>query len=191
MRSSASDVRANFVAKGGLNADYLRIRSRSRRKVDNMDLDALDKAILGALVADGRQSQVQLAERVPLSPTAIARRIKSLEQAGIIEGYNARVSRNAIGLHLIASVQIAVKSQNEELLTAFEKAAAAAPNIISCQLMSGDDDYLLTVMARDLADFEQVHKQQLSRLPGVSRLRSSFVLREVVSRPLPLNLLSR
>ena len=156
-----------------------------------MDLDALDKAILGALVADGRQSQVQLAERVPLSPTAIARRIKSLEQAGIIEGYNARVSRNAIGLHLIASVQIAVKSQNEELLTAFEKAAAAAPNIISCQLMSGDDDYLLTVMARDLADFEQVHKQQLSRLPGVSRLRSSFVLREVVSRPLPLNLLSR
>lgn len=154
-------------------------------------MDTLDRAILGALVEDGRQSQVQLAERVPLSATAIARRIRSLEQDGVIEGYGARVNRKAVGLDMTACVQIALKSQNEELLAAFEKAAVAAPNIVACTLMSGDDDYLLTVLARDLADFERIHKEQLSRLPGVARLKSSFVLREVANRPLPLNLLSK
>lgn len=156
-----------------------------------MTIDTLDKAILGALVADGRQSQVQIAEQVPLSATAIARRIRSLEQEGVIEGYSARVSRQALGLQMTACVQITLKSQNEELLAAFEKAATAAPNVLSCYLMSGDDDYLLTVLARDLADFERIHKEQLSRLPGVARLKSSFVLREVANRPLPLNLLSK
>lgn len=156
-----------------------------------MSIDALDKAILAALVDDGRQSQVQIAERVPLSATAIARRIRSLEQDGVIEGYSACVSRAALGLRMTACVQITLKSQNEELLAAFEKAATAAANVLSCYLMSGDDDYLLTVLARDLADFERIHKEQLSRLPGVARLKSSFVLRDVVNRPLPLNLLSK
>lgn len=156
-----------------------------------MDIDALDRAILGALVDDGRQSQVQLAERVPLSATAIARRIRALEQAGVIHGYSARVSRQALGLHMTACVQITLKSQSEELLAAFEKAVVAAPNIVTCQLMSGDDDYLLTVLARDLSDFERIHKEQLSRLPGVTRLKSSFVLREVANRPLPLTLLQK
>lgn len=156
-----------------------------------MPIDTLDKAILEALVADGRQSQVHLAERIPLSPTAIARRIKALEEAGVIEGYQARVSRKALGLDMTVFIQIALKSQSEELLAAFEKAAQAAPNIVSCHLMSGDDDYLLTVLAADLADFERIHKEQLSRLPGVVRLKSSFALREVTSRPLPTSLLTR
>lgn len=156
-----------------------------------MILDALDKAILNALADDGRQSQVQLAERIPLSATAIARRIRALEQSGVIEGYSARINRRSLGLHMTVFIQIALKSQNEELLAAFEKAAAAAPNIVSCHLMSGDDDYLLSVLARDLDDFERIHKEQLSRLPGVARLRSSFALREVASRSLPSDLLSR
>ncbi len=150
-----------------------------------MNLDALDKAILSALVRDGRLSQVELSERVPLSPTAVARRIKALEEAGVIEGYQARVNRQALGIHMTIFVEIALKSQNEELLASFEKAAAAAPSIVSCHLMSGENDYLITVMARDLADFERIHKEQLSRLPGVVRLKSSFSLREVTSRPLP------
>ena len=150
-----------------------------------MNLDALDKAILSALVRDGRLSQVELAERVPLSPTAVARRIKALEEAGVIEGYQARVNRQALGIHMTIFVEIALKSQNEELLASFEKAATAAPSIVSCHLMSGENDYLITVMARDLADFERIHKEQLSRLPGVVRLKSSFSLREVTSRPLP------
>lgn len=156
-----------------------------------MAIDSLDKAILAALVEDGRQSQVLLAERIPLSATAIARRIKALEESGVIEGYQAKINRRELGLHMTVFVQIALTSQNEELLALFEKAASAAPSIVSCHLMSGEDDYLLTVLARDLADFERIHKEQLSRLPGVARLKSSFALREVTSRPLPTSILNR
>ncbi len=156
-----------------------------------ISIDALDKAILMALLEDGRQSQVELAERVPLSPTAIARRIRALEESGDIAGYQAQISRKALGLTMLVVVQISLKSQSEDLLASFEKAAAAAPSVVSCHMMSGEDDYIITVMARDLADFERIHKEQLSRLPGVARLRSSFVLREVASRPLPTSSLSR
>jgi Lrp/AsnC family leucine-responsive transcriptional regulator len=153
------------------------------------DLDALDRAILGALLEDGRLSQVELAERIPLSATAIARRLRALEEKGVIQGYQARVSRQALGLTMTVIVQISLKSQNEDLLKAFEEAIAGAPSIVSCHLMSGEDDYLVTVLARDLADFERIHKEQLSRLPGVVRLKSSFALREVANRALPASCL--
>lgn len=153
-------------------------------------LDTLDRSILAALLDDGRLSQVQLSERVPLSPTAIARRIRALEEAGVIEGYQARISREALGLTMTVMVSISLKSQSEERLAAFEKAVAAASSIVSCHLMSGEDDYVLTVLARDLADFERIHKEELSRLPGVARLKSSFALREVKNRPLPASSLS-
>jgi DNA-binding Lrp family transcriptional regulator len=153
-------------------------------------LDTLDRSILAALLDDGRLSQVQLAERVPLSPTAIARRIRALEEAGIIEGYQARISRQSLGLTMTVMVSISLKSQSEERLLAFEKAVAAASSIVSCHLMSGEDDYVLTVLARDLADFERIHKEELSRLPGVARLKSSFAMREVKNRPLPASSLS-
>jgi DNA-binding Lrp family transcriptional regulator len=147
-------------------------------------LDGLDRAILGCLLEDGRLSQVDLAERVPLSPTAIARRIRALEDAGVIEGYRARINREALGLGMTVIVQIGLQSQSEDLLDAFEKAVGGAPSVVSCYLMSGDDDYLLTVVARDLADFERIHKEQLSRLPGVARLKSSFALRNVARKGL-------
>lgn len=148
-------------------------------------IDTLDKAILGVLVEDGRQSQIQIAEKVPLSPTAIARRIRALEAEGVIEGYQARVSRKALGLELTVLVQISLSGQSAELLDAFDEAVAAAPSVISCYLMSGDDDYIVTVLARDLADFERIHKEELSRLPGVMRMKSNFALREVIGRMLP------
>jgi Lrp/AsnC family leucine-responsive transcriptional regulator len=154
-----------------------------------IELDTLDRAILGALLEDGRQSQVELAESIPLSATAIARRIRSLEEKHVIRGYQARISREALGLSMTVMVQISLKSQSEELLNAFEQAVASAPSIVSCHLMSGEDDYLITVMARDLADFERIHKEQLSRLPGVVRLKSSFALREVANRALPASCL--
>lgn len=152
-------------------------------------LDTLDRAILAALLVDGRRSQVDLAETIPLSPTAIARRIKALEEAGVIEGYQARISREALGVDMTVMVEITLKGQGQDLLEAFEKAVVAAPSIVACHLMSGEDDYLLTVMARDLADYERIHKEELSRLPGVARLVSSFALREVKSRPLPASCL--
>jgi DNA-binding Lrp family transcriptional regulator len=153
------------------------------------DVDTLDRAILAALLDDGRLSQVELAERVPLSPTAIARRIRALEAAGIIDGYEVRIDRQALGLAMTIVISISLQSQSEDRLEAFEAAVAAAPSIVSCQMMSGEDDYLLTVLARDLADFERIHKQELARLPGVARLKSSFVLREVKARPSPASLL--
>jgi Lrp/AsnC family leucine-responsive transcriptional regulator len=154
-----------------------------------IELDALDRAILGALLDDGRLSQVELAERIPLSATAIARRIRGLEEQGVIQGYQARINRRALGLSMMVVVHVGLNSQSEDVLKAFEEAAASAPSIVSCRLMSGEDDYLVTVMARDLADFERIHKEQLSRLPGVARLKSSFVLRDVTNRPLPASCL--
>ena len=154
-----------------------------------IELDALDRAILSELLEDGRQSQVDLAERIPLSATAIARRIRALEEKGVIQGYQARINRQALGLSMMAVVHVGLNSQNEDVLKAFEEAAAKAPSIVSCHLMSGEDDYLVTVMARDLADFERIHKEQLSRLPGVVRLKSSFALREVANKPLPASCL--
>ncbi len=156
-----------------------------------MDFDTLDMAILGALSDNARITQVEMAERIPLSPTAIARRIKALEDRGVIEGYQAKVSRSALGLDMTVLVQISLQSQSEVLLAEFEKAVAAAPSVVSCHLMSGEDDYVLTVLARDLTDYERIHRQELSRLPGVTRLRSSFALREVKSRLLPDTLLTR
>jgi len=153
------------------------------------DIDALDRSILGCLLEDGRLSQVELAERIPLSATAIARRIRALEEAGVIQGYQARISRKALGLDMTVIVQIGLKSQNEDLLKSFEEAIARAPSVVSCHLMSGEDDYLVTVLARDLADFERIHKEQLSRLPGVVRLKSSFALRDVANKPLPASCL--
>jgi DNA-binding Lrp family transcriptional regulator len=153
--------------------------------MNEIDLDALDRAILGALLEEGRLSQVELAERIPLSPTAIARRIRGLEEKGVIEGYQARVSRQALGLNITVFVQIGLTSQSEDLLRAFEEAVVKAPSVVSCHLMSGEDDYLVTIMARDIADFERIHKEQLSRLPGASRLKSSFALRDVINRSLP------
>src|SRR5512145_2299640 len=154
-----------------------------------LELDTLDRAILGALLEDGRLSQVELAERVPLSATAIARRIRALEEKGVIQGYRARINREALGIGMTVIVHIGLTSQSEDLLEAFEQAVAKAPSVVSCHLMSGEDDYLLTVMARDLADYERIHKEQIARLPGVARLKSSFALRDVASRLLPASCL--
>jgi Lrp/AsnC family leucine-responsive transcriptional regulator len=153
------------------------------------DVDALDRAILAVLLEDGRQTQVELAERIPLSATAIARRIRALEEKGVIQGYQARINRQALGLGMTVIVHIGLTSQNEDLLEAFEKAVASAPSVVSCHLMSGEHDYIVIVMARDLADFERIHKEQLARLPGVARLKSSFALREVTNKPLPASCL--
>ena len=158
--------------------------AKIRMKAKEKALDALDRAILAALLEDARLSQVELSERIPLSPTAIARRIRALEEAGVIEGYRADINHRALDLGMTVIVQISLKSQSEDVLAAFEKAVGKAPSVVSCYLMSGDDDYLLKVMARDLPDFERIHKEQLSRLPGVARMKSSFALRDVARKGL-------
>jgi Lrp/AsnC family transcriptional regulator, leucine-responsive regulatory protein len=152
---------------------------------DSLDLDRFDRAILTVLVADARTSIVDLAPRVGLSSTACARRLKSLEERGVISGYHAAIDHKRLGYAVTVLVRITLDSQREEAFADFEGAVALCPSVIRCHLMSGVDDYWLIVLARDIADFEHVHKTQLSCLPRVARIQSSFAMRDIVDRASP------
>lgn len=144
-----------------------------------LELDTTDDRILRCLVVDGRMTNQQLAERVNLSPSACHRRVARMEAAGIIAGYAARVDPQAFGRATTVFVHVTLDRQTEEAMTAFEAAVADCPDIVECHLMSGEADYLVKVAAADLPDFERIHRRDLSRLPGVARLQSSFTLRTV------------
>ena len=147
-----------------------------------MELDRTDKAILQALQDDARIANVELAERVGLSPSACSRRLRQLEQAGVIEGYQAVISNRALGQTITALVQITLNNQSEETLHKFESVVRTCPYIVTCFLMSGDSDYLIRINARDMDHYQQIHQSWLSALPGVSRIQSSFAMRMVVNR---------
>jgi len=149
------------------------------------NLDRADIAILKEVTSNARSSNVELADRVGLSSTACARRLMALEQDGLIEGYQAVLGLKALGLGTTVIVRITLESQSEDSLDTFESAVAKCPSVVRCLLMSGTDDYLVTVLARDIEDFEQIHKSQLSRLPRVARIQSSFAIRDVVNRSFP------
>ena len=152
-----------------------------------MQLDAKDRAILDALQADGRLSNVDLATRVNLSPSACLRRVRLLEDAGVIAGYAALVSAEAVGVPGNVFAEITLTSQQQHDLDVFEAAVRAVPEIMECYLVTGDYDYLLRVVARDTVDYERIHHQHLTKLPGVARVKSSFTLRTVTKKSaLPL-----
>ncbi|CAM5514378.1 Leucine-responsive regulatory protein OS=Afipia felis OX=1035 GN=lrp_1 PE=4 SV=1 [Afipia felis] len=142
----------------------------------------MDLKIMRELVKDARISHVLLSDRVGLSPTACARRLQQLEQSGVIRGYSADIDAARLGVMMTVLVHITLDRQSEDALARFEKAIGKCPDVVSCYLMSGSDDYLVQVQARDMADYERIHKQHLSRMPGVSRLHSSFAMRAVVRR---------
>jgi DNA-binding Lrp family transcriptional regulator len=150
-----------------------------------MELDRLDTLILAELSANARVSQVELAERVGLSSTAIARRQKTLEDDGYIQAYQAALDLRQFGLTTTVLVRIALESQSDEALRSFEAGVVKCPSVVRCFLMSGSDDYIAIVLARDIQDFERIHRTELSRLPRVSRIQSSFALRDVVNRSVP------
>ncbi len=147
-----------------------------------IDLDAIDRAILQNLQRDGRLSNADLAESINLSPSATLRRVRMLEEAGVIEGYAMLVNQKAIGKPTNIFVEVSLESQSEANLNAFEKAVDHCPEVMECYLMSGDSDYVLRVVVSDTADYERVHKEYLSRLPNVSRIRSNFALRTVCKK---------
>ncbi len=147
-----------------------------------IEYDKIDRGILAELQADGRMTNALLAERVNLSPSACLRRVQQLEDAGVIEGYVALVRQEAVGRPTSIFVEVTLSSQNEDLLQKFESAVLACPDIMECYLMSGDSDYLIRVVAADTQDYERIHKQHLTRLPGVARIRSSFALRAVCKK---------
>ena len=147
------------------------------------ELDTIDIAILRVLREDGRISNASLAERVGLSPSACSRRLDNLEKSGVVRGYYARVSNTALDHQMTVIVHISLSGQFEKTLSEFEAAVKRCPNVLVCYLMSGEYDYILRVAAKDLRDYERIHKEWLSALPHVVRINSSFALREVVDRP--------
>ena len=147
-----------------------------------VQLDATDREILQVLQDDARITNAALAERVHLSPSACLRRVRRLEEIGVVTGYVAVLDRKLIGRGTSIFVEIALTSQQEDHLDAFEEAVADVTEILSCHLMAGNSDYLLHVAATDVADYERIHKAYLARLPHVAQLRSSFALRTVCDR---------
>lgn len=149
-----------------------------------MQIDPFDRKIISELAGEGRLSAVDLAARVGLSPSAVTRRLQNLESAGVIRGYRAVIDAKTVGLGIDIFVEIALERQNDDALRAFEAALAACPNVLSCHLMSGNSDYLIHMVAGDLADFERLHSRVLGHLPGVARIESKFALRQAIDRPL-------
>jgi DNA-binding Lrp family transcriptional regulator len=145
-------------------------------------LDKTDRKILRLLQGDGRMTNADLAEAIHLSPSSCLRRVRRLEEDGVIGGYVMLVNPAAIGKPSSIFVEITLKSQSEEALNAFEAAVSDCPEVMECYLMAGDSDYMLRVEVADAADFERIHKTILSRLPGVARMRSIFTLRSVCKR---------
>lgn len=152
-----------------------------------LQLDRFDRRILDALQADGRISNVQLAARVNLSESACLRRVRALEDAGLIDRYVALLSQPKVGLPGNVFVHIGLHREEERELAAFEEAVRSIPEVMECYLMTGEFDYLLRVAVADMADFERLHRDALTRLPGVARVNSSVAIRTVQKKTeLPL-----
>ena len=144
-----------------------------------VQLDKFDRAILKHLQKDGRISNVQLAQAVNLSESACLRRVRSLEDDGLIEGFVALLNQKLAGLSGNVFVHIGLHREEERELAAFELAVQSIPEVMECYLMTGGFDYLLRVVVSDMADFERLHKESLTRLPGVARVNSSVAIRTV------------
>lgn len=144
-----------------------------------MELDRYCLQILAELQRDARQTVQQLSAAVGLSPTPCWKRVKDLEAAGVIRGYTALVDRERLGLQLAVVVELNLREHSETLLRSFERAVAASPQIVRCVSTTGPADYILDVLIADIKAYEQFQHDTLFRLPGVTHVRSSIVLKEV------------
>jgi Lrp/AsnC family transcriptional regulator, leucine-responsive regulatory protein len=159
--------------------------------MSTMKLDHIDRKIIAAMSRNARATHVELSEEIGLTPTAIARRVRAMEEEGVIVSYHAVLGLKKLGLSTTVLTRITLETQNEVATTKFEEAIESCHSVVRCFLMTGSNvDYMLTILARDVEDFESIFKTQLSRLPGVSRIDSSFVLRDVINRPIPPSALS-
>jgi Lrp/AsnC family transcriptional regulator, leucine-responsive regulatory protein len=143
------------------------------------DLDSRDRTILNLLQTDGRLSNAELAERVNLSPSACLRRVKLLEERGLIARYVMLLDEKAAGLPGVAFVLITLDQQGRGALDTFETAVQRHPEVTECCLLAGAADYMVRVAYADAADFERIHTQILTQLPGVVRVQSTLALRSV------------
>lgn len=150
-------------------------------------MDRIDKKIIAELQANGRLSITELAEKVGLSLSPCHRRVKALEESGVIKGYYADLEASKIGLNFSAIIFVTLKDGDKSALSSFEEKVTEIPNVIQAQRLFGNPDYLLHVVAKDLASFQKLYDDSLSALPNVQRLTSTIVMKNVViNRLLPL-----
>ena len=145
----------------------------------DVKLDSIDRAILNELQGQGRLSNQELAQRVHLSPSACLRRVKALEDSGVIAQYVALVNPRAVGKHGISYTIVNLESMNTPLLQAFEQAVRDEPEVLDCFYVAGTNDYLIRFAYKDAEDLERFHAEVLMRLPNVARTNSLLVLRTV------------
>jgi DNA-binding Lrp family transcriptional regulator len=149
-------------------------------------MDVVDRKILAELQEDGRLTVTELAARVGLSISPCHRRLRELERSGAIRGYRALVDADALGLAFEALVFVTMRQEDQETLRGFEAGVAAIPHVMQAQRLFGDPDYLLRVVTTDLAAYQRLQDEKLSALPGVQRMTSTLVMKQVVhDRPLP------
>jgi Lrp/AsnC family transcriptional regulator, leucine-responsive regulatory protein len=156
-----------------------------------MNLDSIDLKILGELQREGDISNVELARRVHLSPSPCLARVKALETSGVISRYVALVNASAMGLGLNVFINISLKTQSKQALADFEQRIAEHDEVMECYLMTGDSDYLIRVAVADMAALERFILDQLTPIPGLEKIRTSFTLKQVrykTALPLPLPL---
>ena len=146
------------------------------------DLDDIDRNILSHLQFDGRMTNQHLSEQVGLSPSPCLRRVRSLEDNGVITGYVALVNPAPIGLSVTAFVRIRLDQQDDSHLALFEAAVAGFPEVMECYLMTGEADYQLRVLVGSLGEFEDFLRHKLTKIKGVSQVTTSFALRPIVYR---------
>lgn len=148
-------------------------------------LDRIDSKILQVLSREGRISWRDLAERIGLSLTPTLRRIRRLEESGLIAGYAARFDEDRLGLGITMFISVTLDRQTEETLKVFERRIADVPEVMSCHLMTGEADYLLRVVVADLATYQRFMLDVLTRIPGVSHIQSSLAIKPVFQRSTP------
>ena len=147
-----------------------------------IQLDPIDRKIVHQLQKNARISNVELADAVGLSPSPCLRRVRTLEEAGVIKGYVALVDPSVIGMQMNIFVRVSLERQIDEVLEKFEQAVSRCPEVMECYLMSGDTDYHLRVVVPDLEAYERFLKTHLTRMPGVASIKSSFALKQVTYR---------
>lgn len=153
-----------------------------------MDIDKIDRRILGILQADGRIANVELAERIGLSPTSVGERLKRLQRDGYVEGYGARLNPHLLGLGLLVFVEVLLDKTTPDVFARFAKAVRLAPEVLECHMVAGGFDYLVKARVADMAAYRRFLGDVLLALPGVRETRTYAVMEEVKrDAPLPVS----
>src|SRR5208282_4380335 len=173
-RERKSQAEHKSTTHGGLDSDL------SANPGANQALDHLDMAILRYLEREGRATNFEVGETVGLSPSAASRRILALEGIGAIRGYRALIDDRLLGKSMTVYIRVTLERQSAAVLSAFETAVRHCHDIVSCHLMAGQYDYMLVARVAGIDDYGRLHQNELSRLPGVTRMETSFALRDVL-----------